>query len=487
MKIVAAAESFLKLREGRLWTLLASNDAPFTLAILNGLFLGTERTLLQSVLLDRLSDALDALRGQGHDLPQTAQAYLTYWRAKGWLSRALRPGTSEEEYGLTPEATNAVRLINGLLAPRALATESRLANVMDQVFKLNDETDTNPTSRLEVLQAERQRIDDEIAALGRGEVRTLPDDRALERCREIVAQAKDLADDFHNVRASFERLNQELRARLLETEGSRGSALEALFNGVDYIHNSEAGRTFSAFWRLLTDVEQSSALEDTIEALTSRRFAQALTPEERKFLQNLTTRLAGEAGTVQEVMHVLGASLNRFVRNEDPAKNRRINDVLQQATSAALALKDRMEARTPVGFSVSNAVPHIRSLAQYQLKDPTLAAPAAPIASAEGSGLSLEAIQALISDSEIDLRLLKQNIRTALADAPTVSLAELLTRYPATQGLGTVVGYITLGTKHGHVQPDTQTVAWTGTDTVAREAVLPLIHFTRDKIAAFHD
>jgi len=43
----------------------------------------------------------------------------------------------------------------------------------------------------------------------------------------------------------------------MDSEGNRGEVLDSLFAGIDLIAESEVGRTFSAFWRLLTDPEQA--------------------------------------------------------------------------------------------------------------------------------------------------------------------------------------------------------------------------------------
>lgn len=72
-----------------------------------------------------------------------------------------------------------------------------------------------------------------------------------ERAREVIAFAQDLAADFRNVRDAFDRLNREQRQSLMENDGSRGEVLEHLFAGVDLIAESDPGRTFIAFWRLL--------------------------------------------------------------------------------------------------------------------------------------------------------------------------------------------------------------------------------------------
>jgi hypothetical protein len=469
--------------------LLASNDAVTTLSLLHELFLTSPDTRLlpQSLLLERLSVSMDELKAQGYELTQSPQGYLNYWRTKGWLARTLQPGAAEEEYSLTAEAATAVRMMLTQLKPRSFATESRLASVMHQVVALAEATNTNPTTRLAALQAEKARIEQEIELLGRGEVKTLPDERALERVREVIQQTNELMDDFHNVREGFERLNQELRGRLLEADGSRASALGALFDGVDFINKSEHGRTFNAFVRLLTDAEQSHALNEALEQLLDRRFASKLSADERVVLQRLTLRLSNEAWSVHDVVRTLGHSLNRFVRNESPATNRRIHDVLQQARLSALALKDVVTPRTHVPFELTQSVPQVRSVAQYQLRDPQLSAPAAPIAQAQASTLSLDVIQDLIRQSEIDFKALRRNIREALADAESVSVQALVERFPAEQGFGTVVGYIALGIKHGASGAGQQVASWHGRDGVARSAAIPNIHFMRESLATFND
>lgn len=488
VKLIAGAEALTKLREGRIWTLLASNDAATTLALFQELFLNTanDRLVAQSVLLERLGFAMDDLRAAGFSLQQTPQGYLNYWRMKGWVTRSLTAGDPEEMYGLTPEASSALRLMMNQLTPRAFATESRLASVIHQVIKLDEETNPNPATRLAALHAERARIDQEIEALGRGELKLLSDERAVERAREIIQQANELADDFQNVKGSFEQLNQNLREQLLEAGNSRAGVLEALFNGVDFIKQSDPGRTFEAFWRLLTDVEQSSALEEALEFLLGRRFSNTLSDDERHFLRHITTRLMRGASSVHEVMRVLGHSLNRFVRNETPEHNKRINEVLQQARLAALMVKDTVEPRAALPFSINQSVPQIRSVAQYQLKDPALLAPPEAMKDAAAATMSLATIQALIGQSEIDLRTLRANIADALGHHPSVSLQALLAEYPVPQGFGTVVGYITLGAKHGRIGAALEVIEWPGADGTLRAAELPAITFFQENMKAFH-
>jgi len=103
-----------------------------------------------------------------------------------------------------------------------------ISSVIEQITKLAEETDAQPARRIAALQAERDRIDREIAALRGGVVHTLPADRALERAREVIRLSDELAGDFRRVRDDFDRLNRSLRQSLVENDGSRGEVLEQL-------------------------------------------------------------------------------------------------------------------------------------------------------------------------------------------------------------------------------------------------------------------
>jgi hypothetical protein len=70
----------------------------------------------------------------------------------------------------------------------------------------------------------------------------------------------------------------------MDSEANRGEVLSALFAGVDLIGESEAGRTFTAFWRLLTEPEQSAALKNALDQVLARDFARRLDLRERRFL-----------------------------------------------------------------------------------------------------------------------------------------------------------------------------------------------------------
>ncbi len=478
-----AIASYRRLRAQALWRLLAADSAPAVLALLQAHLLEEKRALPASVLFDRMERDLETLRSQGEDLPQSAQAYVASWLAAGYLVRRFPAGASEEEYELTAAAASAIRFVNSLIERRTAATESRLSTVIEQLIRLAEETETDPAARVAALLAERERIDRDIEAVRGGQLRAMPDDRAVERIRDTITLASELANDFRNVRDEFDQLNRELRERIMDDEGSRGQVLESLFAGVDLIGESEAGRTFHAFWRLLTDPEQSALLEEALDTVLSRPFACELQARERRFLLRIIPTLLDQGGVVHDVLHHFARSLKQFVQSREYLEQRRINQLIKEAQRAAMSLKDSVRTTYALEYDLQLTSSRLRSIDQWVLYDPALNAIEKGIMDGDPARISLDAISELVAHSEIDFRALKSNIRTMLEEHSPVTVGQLMVQFPAAQGLGSVVGYLVLGSRHGVPTPEqSEIVRWQGEDGPWRRARIPTVYFMREKV-----
>lgn len=481
MKAVRRSLTNQRLRSEGAWRLLAADNAPLVLGLLQAHLLERERRLPASILAERLQQELDDLRAMGQELPQTAQAYMAQWLAAGYLERSYQSDATEEEYELSHAAIQAIRFVQTLEDQRAVATESRLAVVMQQLTQLAEQTEADPQVRIDALLRERQRIDAQIDAIRGGRLEILSDEQALERTREIVALADELSNDFRRVRDEFQQLNRDLRERILENDDSRGQVLEALFSGVDVIAESEAGRTFKAFWRLLTDPEQSAAYEAALEQLMERGFSRRLEREERRFLLGLTRELLERGGDVHEVLQHFARGLKHFVQSREYVEQRRLNRLLKQAQRRALAAKDQVKPQDDIGRELHLTSARIRSLDQFQMLDPSLDDVEGGIPLAEEADISLEIVGELVAHSEIDFRCLHEHIRTLLAERNQFTVTDLLEAYPAEQGLGSIVGYLAIGARCGVLSTERERVSWIGLDERTRHATIPRIHFIKGR------
>lgn len=482
MKPLQYASTFDRLRNEPAWRLLTANLASEVLALLQHLLNDTDRVLPGSVLTERLATELSLMRSKGHELSGVAAYYVRDWLKEGWLERHLSEDAGEEEYELSTAALEALRVVNSLHTQRPLATESRLALVMASLETLARDTDDDDASRLERLYEERKRIDEQIDAVTHGEAPIIDPERAVERVREVIGLARELSEDFRRVRQQFTDLNREFREKIIQDEGSRGQVLADLFAGRDVIAESSAGKTFSAFWSLLTDPEQSTYLETSLDSVTRREFMRLLPKEDRVFLTGLTRTLLDRAGSVNNVQTGFAKSLRVYVQSREYQEHRRLTKLLHSAKSDALAVRGVLRPEKATGMALALSSGTFHSIGRWKLFDPPLTLTTHDLEAAEEAEISLEAVQAAIEQGEIDFRTLYANLQEILMHQSQITIGGLMEAYPPAQGLGTVVGYLSIGAKHGEFSGErTERVHWASQGGTERVADIPLVYFVAER------
>jgi hypothetical protein len=478
----ALHEDLRARKEEPAWRLLATLQSPAICTCLHVLF-ATERSLPSSALHERLHRQLEIVRRAGADLPKPANEYASDWIAQGWLRREFPHGATEEVFELTAPTVDAIRYMLRLSQPRAIATESRLTSVVQLLQTLAEETDANPETRLVGLLAERDRLNAQIQAVRAGKVTHLPPERAIERAREVLAQANELLEDFVRVQESLGTINLQLRRELVENEGARADTLERIFNGIDVIKQTEAGRAFDAFWRMLVDPVASTRFEAALAQVVTRPFLASMDAAERRSLTKLKSRMVERAADVHTVQASFASGLQSFVRSREFREQRRLVALLRSALMAAMSAAEDMRPTQKVDAHLFRTSAAIRSASQWVLHDPAEHAVEAGMVEIEASDARLEDIEELVQRSEIDMRSLKRNLVDALALAESyVTIGHVLERYPAEQGLGSVVGYMHLATRFAESTEKRELLRWEGGDGVWRRADAPLFYFSKECI-----
>lgn len=98
------------------------------------------------VATDDLYEVMDAdleLLRDHFDLPKTARAYCDDWRGAGYLVRRPAVGARGETLELSPDAFQALRVLEQLDEPRSTVTQSRLISLAQSIRQLA--IDTDPT------------------------------------------------------------------------------------------------------------------------------------------------------------------------------------------------------------------------------------------------------------------------------------------------------------------------------------------------------
>ncbi len=481
MSAVGQALAYRRLVEGDpTVALLRADNAAVIMALLTTHLGGETRRRPADELYELIDAELDGLRDH-FDLPGTGKSYGAAWRRAGWLIRRAAAGSRGETLELSPEALAAIRIAEQIVTPRQTATESRLMSIRDQLHRLAAESDPDRGRRLEQLERDRAEIEAQIARIHEGaDIDVLDASRARERFTEILRQAEDVPADFGRVRKRFEELNHELRVGILESDDAQRTVLDNIFRGVDLIETSDEGVTFAAFSALILDAELAGDFERDIRAVLDRDFAVTLPPEQRRFLRGFLRTLGTGSSEIHGVLTDFARGLRRYVHSQDYQRDRVLRRSLRVALAEAVEASGHLKPFQLTTQTLELSSVSLTSLGAISLFDPGDYASDDEVVEHESSEADLEALRQLARETEIDFDELSRNINELLAahDGP-LTVAQVLEHRPATQGVASVVGLVSLAASHGAVEPDEmELVRWTGDDGVARQARLPVHTFT---------
>lgn len=465
MSAVTRALALRRLREeSPVIALLRQDTMPVVAAELAEHLGGDERSLPAPLLYELIDDDLEELRRLGFDLPRSAQAYCTEWLHAGFLARHPVPGGKGETFSMTAAGHDAIRVLERLSQPLPAATDSRLSMISNEMVRLATDTDSSIASRVAALEAERDRVEEEIEAALEGRIREVDADAALVRLRDLLQQARDVPADFARVRDSLEELNRRLRHDIIEDSSPQGDILDEIFTGVDRIRDSPEGRSFGAFYELVMDREAGERFTEAVEKVLDRDFAASLPDGTRAFLRGYLTNLQHESIDVSRTMGTFSRSLRQFVQSRQFEAYRELADRLRRAQRAGieaashLRLFDRMEARLEL------TSPRLRSVGRLALHVPSEVQAPAEVVSHDLDDVSWEDLRRRVRESEIDLEEIQGWIRESVGALGECSVSRVLDRHPATQGLASVVGLCVLGARHGSAVPEAESLSWSSGD-----------------------
>ena len=460
-RVAAKAMGIRRLMESDAGLQLMRKDTlPVVAAVLSEHLGGQQRVRTSSELLESMQDDFDALRDLGFDLPKTPQEYLADWISARLIVR--RPGEGREEtVELTPPAWAALRFISEVETPRSSVTSSRLTNVADLLSKLARDTDPDPSSYLEALKREKEDIERRIAQVDAGNYQPLSAREALESLAEILRLASEVPGDFARVSDDLERLNKELREQIIQQAGTRGSILEQIFAGVDSIDESEAGRSFNAFYALVLDPERAQEFDAAVDMVLSRSFASNLSSAQTILLRHWLVSLQSESSQVRNVMTGLARSLRRFVESPAFKEQRRLADALAEAKKAVLEASGHVRPQTIVkGYELPASSIPLFSLSAWSLYNPADNRVERELKFLDQEPLDMEELRRQVRLSEIDFDELRQSVASVLEHQPLASIGEVLEQYPATQGLASIIGLMVLADAVGMDSPGQEALSW---------------------------
>lgn len=486
MSVLARVFEFDRIREDSFVVkAFRSQNFALNVAVLAEYFSSGQARIDSAEFHERLAADLEEIAAEPHleylvTANKSAVEICRGWIEARLLARRQDIETKSEYYELTSVGQTVISSVSALRTPRAATTQSRLALLIDQLSDLEQATNENQGQRLEYLQAQKERIEHEIERVQAGEIKTLDRDRALEGLRDLVDLARQVPGDFARVRESFHRIAERVRLQLLDSEVPQEETLDAVFTGLDHVKQSDEGKSFNAFFALLTDPERRAIFDAAISGLDERGLLDELEFEDQMMLRTYMKLLRDESQPVRQMMQVLSANLRDFVKSRQFREYRAMADKLREIQALGLRASRILGPTSGLSLEVAATSYASSSVGRIALRVPANERIETPIDEGAVTEVDWEELRRRVRESEIDLEQLTADINAVVANGPA-SISQVLAQCPAQQGLASVVGLLMLGMRHGKAQGQQyETVTWHGMfDKVERSGEIPLYIFER--------
>ncbi len=428
--------------------LLRLPTAAFVLAFLDEAFHATaSAAVAEDSLRMRLERWLEERRGdESFTWERSAAEYLEEWCSDGcgWLRKTAGPnGVS---YELTPASEKALRWLEDLRGTSAfVGTESRMEGIFRELGELLLQASGDKEARLAELQAQRDRLDAEIAEiLTTGQVRTLEPWQVNERYARVLEAARSLVGDFRQVEENFRRIAEEIVKEQTGRDERKGEILGRALDSHDSVRQSPQGRSFFGFVHLLLDPERRERFEAQVgEALRLPVLSTELRAD--PLLPRLLPRLRIEQEKVSASTQRLTGNLRRALESTRLAERRRVRELVGEIQRLALRVKDAPPRRESF-FEIAEIPAAYAGMSRPLWDEGATVELGGVFAQADGE-LDLVKLLAFQNLPHLSLETAARNIEVSLREHEFVLLTGVLEGFPPRQGLLEVLGYLILAAR----------------------------------------
>ena len=475
------------LRSHPAWRLLQADSAALIISFLHRTFIvSNQRSIPAEELATRLDDYLHHLREHGEKrYPRKGREYLNDWSGgeHGYL-RKYYPAASvgdEPLFDLTPATEKVIEWIASFEQKQFVGTESRLLTIFRLLQEIADETETDPTLRIQQLEQEKQAIERKIAQLTAGHITPHDSTRIKEKYLQAEETARQLLSDFRQVEENFRTLDRGVRERITTSDSGKGQMLDTIFLEQDAITESDQGRSFKAFWSWLMSPASQEQLQETLQKVLQLPEITALnmtSEQQDALLDGIRFRLLEAGEKVNSTCAQLVEQLRRYLDDQAWLENRRIMEIVRQIEQSAIAIR-----QSPPPEKVFTRLAPLKPEIELPMARGLFRPAQRPVIDeVPQEGEADVDTSVLYNQHYVDEQLLKSQIRFALHNRPQITLQELVELYPVSKGLSEVIAYLHIASESDRAVINTdlnQAIAWQDSSGAEKTAWMPSVIFIR--------
>lgn len=427
--------------------LLKADNAPLIISFLYKAFKQGEKIEIKET--DIVSDLDFYLRSLNMDepkrFPRESKEYLTEWTNSGFLKKDYYGKSDDSFYELTPPTENVLKWIEDLQKPKFVGTDSRLKDLFEKMKELSTKTKEDSSFRIQELELEKQRIETEIENIKNGKVEIFDERQVKEKYVMIEETARHLLYDFRQVEQNFRDLDRNFREKVIQSNLTKGENLKELFEKQDHLKGTDQGKSFQAFWEFLLFQSKQEEFESVLDEIMNIPIVQKIKSESFP-MENIKSNLIAAGDKVNKTRGNLISQLRIYLEQTNLLENKRIYENIQEIkrvllNCSQLDKKDfpKLEVDDTIKIDLIFERPLFKPVQDQKIKQVDY----------EIGQSSLES-NALFELFEINMDILRQNIKDCLKKESQISFFDFLKKYPIKKGIAEVIGYLEIVKMENH-------------------------------------
>jgi hypothetical protein len=322
------------------WLLLASRNAPLTLACLQSLVDSHPGGLAWDDAVEQLAGLFAAyVNDPDFDLAgDESHGTAARRELRQWLKRGLI--VERDGQAIATDALQRSLSFLSSLEERAMtSTASRLATVQREIGELEARLNPSQSDRAQFLRERIGILEEELATVDRGEFEVLEGAPAVEGIREVYQLAVSLRADFRRVEDSYREADLALRQRIIGEEHHRGEIVDELLAANEALIRTPEGEVFEGFHRQLVQSAELERMKARLRSILDSEVArQALGRKQQRDLRQVVPHLVRESERVIQARARSERDVRGFLTSGLADEQLRVGAILHDVFRVALKL-----------------------------------------------------------------------------------------------------------------------------------------------------
>ena len=391
-------------------------------------------------ILNYLDDFLyDINRANDTLFPKTAKEYLDDFASdkNGYLKK-YHGSDGELMYELTPYTQKTLEFIDGLEKKEFVGSRTKFNIIFELLEELEFETNLSDEDRIKSLQKQKDDIDKQIKDIKFKKDIRFDSSRVKEHFMLIDETARKLKYDFSQIEYNFRDLNQEAMEKIAMAYDSKDEVLDSIFDIENSIRQSDQGKSFFAFWQILTNIDKNEKFSKMLEELYKNEIIKEFDRDES--LKNLKYDLLLNANKISKVSSKLIEQLRRFLDDRVWIENKKILELCKSIEKTALQIKTNPPVKKDFKYMPKNRV-DINSVYEKTLY--TIKGTKEFNCEVRDEVVDID-LDSFYDIFFIDEAVLQNHINYFLQIKTQVSLEEIAVKFPIKKGISEVIGYLSI-------------------------------------------